>query len=52
MAKAKSLAIYRESFRPNMAVKCSLRQYHRKDGVLQLPLYALGACLRREIAGK
>ena len=50
--KAKSLAIYRESFRPNMAVKCSLRQYHRKDGVLQLPLYALGACLRTEIDRK
>ena len=48
--KAKSLAMYREAFHPVLSVKSSLKPYHVDNGLISLPLYALGARLQAEIA--
>ena len=47
--KAKSLAVYRKAYKPVLSVKTSLKPYQRKNGVVSLPLYALGARLRAEL---
>lgn len=47
--KAKSLAVYRKAYQPVLSVKTSLKPYQRKNGVVSLPLYALGARLRAEL---
>ena len=47
--KAKSLSVYRKAYRPMLSVKSSLKPYQRKNGVVSLPLYALGARLRAEL---
>jgi predicted AAA+ superfamily ATPase len=41
--KAKSLSVYREKFRPKIAIRASLADYAKTDTLLDIPLYALGA---------
>lgn len=41
--KAKSLAVFRKKFNPPMAVRTSLLNYARSNGLLDIPLYALAA---------
>lgn len=49
--QAKSLTAYIKKYRPDLAIRCSLRR-HSIDGVLEgVPLYALGAYFRKRIAG-
>lgn len=38
--KAKSLKVYREKFRPEMAVRMSMADYKKEEGLVNLPLYA------------
>ena len=47
--KAKSLSIYRDAFHPVLSVKSSLKPYHAGEGIVNIPLYALGARLQTEI---
>lgn len=49
--KAKSLAVFRDRFHPQLAVRTSLSSYAFKDGLLDIPLYALQA-LAGEMAEK
>ncbi len=39
--KAKSLQTYREKYTPNMAVRTSMADYARQEGLVNLPLYAI-----------
>lgn len=39
--KAKSLSLFRNKFSPQLAVRTSLADYRKADGLLDLPLYAL-----------
>ena len=48
--KAKSLAVFRKRFNPPMAVRTSLLNYAKGDGLLDIPLYAL-ASLPDELSG-
>ena len=40
--KAQSLRVYREKFVPELSVRSSLAPYSVRDGLVDLPLYALG----------
>lgn len=40
--KAKSLKIFREKFLPELAVRTSMADYKKEDGLVNLPLYAIG----------
>lgn len=40
--RAKSLKTYRERFSPSLAVRTSMADYKEEDGLLDLPLYAIG----------
>lgn len=40
--KAKSLKTYREKFLPELAVRTSMADYKKEDGLVNLPLYAIG----------
>ncbi len=46
--RAKSLGVFREKFAPSIAVRTSLSSYSRKDGLVDIPLYALST-LEREL---
>ena len=48
--KAKSLSLFRTKFRPPLAVRTSLADYRKEDGLLDVPLYAL-ATLFDELKG-
>jgi hypothetical protein len=39
--KAKSLKTYREKYSPELAVRTSMADYKKEDGLLNLPLYAI-----------
>ena len=39
--QAKSLKVYREKFRPRVAIRSSMADYKREDGLLNLPLWAI-----------
>jgi predicted AAA+ superfamily ATPase len=41
--KARSLASYREQFKPETAVRASLADYGKNKGLVSIPLYAAGA---------
>ena len=40
--QAKSLKIYREQFSPRIAVRTAMTDYKREEGLINLPLYAIG----------
>jgi len=40
--KAKSLKTYREKFNPEISVRTSMTNYKKEDGLINLPLYAIG----------
>lgn len=40
--KAKSLKTYREKYSPEISVRTSMADYKREDGLVNLPLYAVG----------
>ncbi len=40
---AKSLKVYREKYRPKAAVRLSMADYEKQDGLISLPLYAMDA---------
>ena len=40
--RAKSLKTYREKFSPELAIRTSLADYRKEDGLVNLPLYAIG----------
>jgi predicted AAA+ superfamily ATPase len=40
--KAKSLQVFRQKFQPALSVRTSLAEYEPQDGLLNLPLYAIG----------
>lgn len=40
--KAKSLKAYRERFHPSLAVRTAMTEYRLDEGLLNLPLYAIG----------
>jgi len=39
--QAKSLKVYREYFKPEIAIRTSLADYKEQDGLINLPLYAI-----------
>lgn len=41
--KAKSLKTYREKFSPEVSVRTSMANYKKEDGLINLPLYAIGS---------
>jgi predicted AAA+ superfamily ATPase len=41
--KAKSLAVYREKFKPDVEIRASLADYKKTSNLFDIPLYALGA---------
>ncbi len=43
--KAKSLKTYREKYSPEISVRTSMADYKREDGLVNLPLYAVGEML-------
>ncbi len=49
--QAKSLGIYRAKFAPRCAVRTSLADGRVADGLLDVPLYAVGATLRQDAFG-
>lgn len=40
--RAKSLKTYREKFSPELAIHTSMADYRKEDGLVNLPLYAIG----------
>ncbi len=40
--KAKSLRVYREKYHPQLSVRTSMADYRREEGLVNLPLYAIG----------
>lgn len=40
--RAKSLRTYREKFSPELAIRTSVADYRKEDGLVDLPLYAIG----------
>ena len=40
--KAKSLGVYMEKYKPQIAVRCSVSKYVRKENLIDIPLYAIG----------
>lgn len=40
--RAKSLRTYREKFSPELAIRTSMADYRKEDGLVNLPLYAIG----------
>jgi hypothetical protein len=40
--RAKSLKVYREKFAPKLSVRTSMADYREEDGLVNLPLYAIG----------
>ena len=40
--RAKSLKTYREKFSPELAIRTSMTDYRKEDGLVNLPLYAIG----------
>lgn len=40
--RAKSLKTYRERFSPELAIRTSMADYRKEDGLVNLPLYAIG----------
>lgn len=40
--RAKSLKTYREKFSPELAIRTSVADYRKEDGLVNLPLYAIG----------
>lgn len=40
--RAKSLRTYREKFSPELAIRTSMADYRKEDGLVILPLYAIG----------
>ena len=47
--RAKSLRVFRDRFAPTLSVRTSLSAYERQDGLVNLPLYAIGS-LAKEMA--
>ncbi len=43
--KAKSLKTYREKYSPEISVRTSMADYKREDGLVNLPVYAVGEML-------
>ena len=39
--KGKSLRVYRERYRPELSIRCSMRDIEHNDGLLNVPLYQL-----------
>ena len=39
--QSKSLKMYKEKYNPTIAVRCSMADYKKQDGLLNLPLYAV-----------
>lgn len=46
--KAKSLKTYREKFHPPISVRASMADYRKEDGLVDLPLYAVGNVRQKE----
>lgn len=46
--KAKSLKTYREKFDPELSIRTSMADYREEDGLVNLPLYAVGEMCNRE----
>lgn len=44
--RAKSLKTYREKFSPEIAVRTSMADYKKEEGLVNLPLYAIGQITR------
>lgn len=44
--KAKSLKTYREKFSPEKSIRSSMADYKKEDGLINLPLYAIGQAKR------
>ncbi len=44
--KAKSLKTYRERFTPEVAIRTSMADYKKEEGLINLPLYAIGEATR------
>jgi len=40
--QAKSLKVFREKFNPMIAIRSSMADYNKEDGLINLPLYAMG----------
>ncbi len=40
--RSKSLKTYREKFSPEISVRASMADYHKDDGLINLPLYMIG----------
>lgn len=40
--RAKNLKTYREKFSPELAIRTSMADYRKEDGLVNLPLYAIG----------
>ncbi len=41
--RAKSLKTYREKYTPDLSLRCSMADYKREEGLVNLPLYAVGS---------
>lgn len=41
--KAKSLSVYQDKYHPTLAIRTSLADYSKRNGLLDIPLYALAA---------
>jgi len=50
--KAKSLGVYIDEYRPQFAIKTSLKNFSDSGMVHSLPLYALGQRIKKEIDGQ
>lgn len=43
--QAKSLRIYRDTYKPSLSIRASMADYKKEEGLLNLPLYAIGMVL-------
>ena len=41
--QSKSLKVYSEKYKPNIALRTSMRDYRREDWLMNVPLYAIGS---------
>jgi len=49
--RSKSLRVYREKFSPPLALRTSMSGYREQEGLINIPLYALGT-LKRVVTGE
>lgn len=47
--QAKSLRSYREKYNPNISIRISMADYKKEEGLLNLPLYAIGLINKEEV---